>query len=860
MMRKLNNDLRHHRRRPNRAALAVAICLAISSTAIAQDAPTDPADEPNKEKTTALGTVTVTAQKREENLQKVPISIQVLGTQQLEQQNVNDFEDFARLLPSVAFQPNGPGFGQVYMRGVSNGGDGNHSTSLPSVGVYLDEQPITTIQGALDIHVYDIARIESLSGPQGTLYGASSQAGTLRIITNKPDPSGFAAGFGVELNTVENGGWGHVLEGFVNAPLSPTAALRAVAWHKHDSGFIDNKFGTRTYPSWDDFTGGNGTVDNAAFADDAYNDIDTIGGRVALRFDLGDDWTITPQIMGQRTETNGSFFYDPVVGDLALTHFRPEDSNDRWTQASLTVQGKVGNFDLTYAFAHLNRHDEVQSDYNDYSFWYDTIYGYGAYWYDDNGDIINPTQYIQGEDEYRKTSHELRIASPQDQRFRWAAGVFVQDQFHDIQQRYLIDGLSSGLEITGWSDTLWLTKQERNDRDRAIFGEITYDFTDKLTVTAGARHFRAHNDLGGFFGFGRGYSSTPVEPDPADYPGGATDPDYLDDLATYEFRVVRAYGEAKCELLYGPDSSDWEKFNGGPCEVFDKTVKESGTLGRVTANYQLTPKHMIYGTWSEGYRPGGVQRRGILPNYKADYLTNWEFGWKTSWLGDRVILNGSVFREEWENFQFAVLGLNGLTDIRNAAQAEITGIEMDLTWAATYNLMITGGFSYYDAQLSADYCGTLDANEEPETDCASPEAPSGTRMPITPRFKGNLTARYTWDIRDMEAHWQASYAHEGRRTSDLRVFQRELIGDLPAYDTFDFTIGVRKNDWSLDLFVKNAFDERGQLGRFFACSEAICGNGVGGSAFPVPPEYADGQVYIVPIQPRTVGVRWSMEF
>ncbi len=869
-MRKHSKHVRHPLRRPARAALAVAVCLAISSTAIAQDAPaqTDPAEKPEEQRTTALGTVTVTSQKREENLQKVPISIQVLGTQALEQQNVNDFEDFARLLPSVSFTPFGPGFGQVYMRGVSNGGDGNHSTSLPSVGVYLDEQPITTIQGALDVHIYDIARIEALSGPQGTLYGASSQAGTLRIITNKPDPAGFAAGYGVEFNTLANGGTGHVLEGFINIPLSPSSALRAVAWQKHDAGYIDNKFGSRTYPSWDDYTGGNGTVDNALYEEDNYNDADTVGGRVALRLDLGENWTITPSLMGQKQDTNGAFQYDPVVGDLELTHFRPESSEDSWTQAALTVQGKIGNFDLTYAFAHLDRKDEVQSDYNDYSFWYDTIYGYGAYWYDDNYDLINPTQYIQGKDKYRKTSHELRIASPSDQRFRFVGGIFVQDQFHDIQQRYKIDGLGSMLEITGWSDTLWLTKQERRDRDRAIFSEISYDFTDKLTATAGMRYFRAHNNLEGFFGFGRGYSSTPVAPDPTDlaeYPGGVTDPLYIEDLENYNLRVLRAYGEAKCDLLYGPDSSQWEKYNGAPCEVFSKEIKESGSLGRVNVTYEITDKHLIYGTWSEGYRPGGVQRRGTLPNFKADYLTNWEFGWKTSWMGDRLILNGSVFREEWENFQFAVLGQNGLTDIRNAAQAEITGLEMDLTWAATYNLLITGGFAWYDAQLSADYCGTLDANEEPETDCAVPEAPKGTQMPITPRFKGNVSARYTWDIGDMEAHWQLSYAHEGRRRSDLRVFEREIIGDLPAYNTVDFSIGVKKNNWSLSLFVKNAFDERGQLGRFFQCSEPVCGNAIsdpdnGIPVWPVPSAYADGQVYVVPVQPRTIGLRWSQEF
>ena len=869
-MRKSSKQVRHQHRRPARAALAVAVCLAISSAALAQDAPAEPEKKP-EQKTAALGSVTVTAQKREENLQKVPISINVLGEQTLEQQNVNNFEEALKLLPSVSYTTAGPGFGQVYMRGVANGGDGNHSTSLPSVGVYLDEQPVTTIQGPLDIHMYDIARVEALAGPQGTLYGASSESGTLRIITNKPDPSAFAAGFGVEVNSVSHGGVGHVLEGFINAPLSPTAALRAVAWEKHDAGYIDNKFGTRTYPTWDAETDGHGTIDNAALAKDDFNDVDTAGGRVALRFDLGENWTITPGIMGQNTKAGGVFQYDPVVGDLAVTHFRPDDSEDRWTQAALTVQGKIGNFDLTYAFAHLNRHDEVQSDYSDYALWYDTVYGYGSYWYDDNDAVIDPTQYIQGEDKYRKTSHELRISSDADQRFRFVAGLFWQDQFHDIQQRYKIDGLGTYLEVTDWPDTIWLTKQERRDHDEAIFGEFTYDFTDKLTGTAGFRHFKAHNGLEGFFGFGRGYGPTPDPTDLDKFPLGEDDPDYIKALQ-------KAQGEAKCEILYGPDSSTWEKFNGAPCFMLDKDVKESGTLYRANLTYEFDDKHLIYGTYSEGYRPGGVQRRGTLPNYRADYLTNWEFGWKTSWADDRLILNGAVFREEWKNFQFAVLGQNGLTDVRNAPQAAITGVEMDLSWAASYNLLFTGGFAYYNAELTADYCGQIDqATDEIITECQpgdpnpnggtfdGPEAPEGTQLPVTPRFKGNLTGRYTWDIGAMEAHVQGSWQHEGRRTTDLRLYERELIGDMPSYDTLDLSFGVKKDRWALDLFVKNAFDERGQSGRFYQCSEAVCAYDVvdpenGYPVYSPPAGYENGQVYVIPIQPRTVGLRYSMEW
>lgn len=249
-----NSGPRHGLRR---LPLAVAVAMASSSMVFAPMAwaqSTDAVQSKDKEART-LSTVTVTAQKREENLQKVPISIQVLGSQQLEQQNVADFADYAKLIPSLSYGTagggvfSGPGFVQVYMRGVASGGDGNHSGSQPSVGMYLDEQPITTNQGALDIHMYDIERVEALAGPQGTLYGASSQSGTVRIITKKPDPTHYSAGYSVEANSITGGGFGHVLEGFVNIPVNDHAAVRLVGWQKHDAGYVDNVLGTRTYPT-----------------------------------------------------------------------------------------------------------------------------------------------------------------------------------------------------------------------------------------------------------------------------------------------------------------------------------------------------------------------------------------------------------------------------------------------------------------------------------------------------------------------------------------------------------------------------------------------------------------------------------
>ncbi|MDH4022319.1 MAG: TonB-dependent receptor plug domain-containing protein, partial [Gammaproteobacteria bacterium] len=420
-----------------------------------------PAMGQDREGTAGLPEIIVTAQKREERLQDVPISVQALDTEKLDQLRVSDFDDYVKFLPNVAYQQLSPGFTRIFMRGVSSGDNGNHSGPLPSVGSYLDEQPITTIQGPLDIHIYDIARVESLAGPQGTLYGASSQAGTIRIITNKPDPGGFSAAYNVEGNAVSDGDAGYQFEGFVNVPVTDRMAVRLVGWHRHDAGFIDNVFGTRTFPTLDVETGGNGTVDNARFAESDYNDVDTTGARAALRIDLNDSWTVTPSVIAQQQETNGFFGFDPDVGDLKVTHFYPENTDDKFVQAALTVEGKVGNFDIVYAGSYLDRTVDGELDYADYSYAYDVLYfgstfPYGEYFFNDAGDVVNPSNYIQAEDKYTKQSHEIRISSPQDKRLRYLAGLFWQKQTHDIEQRYLVDDLATSLEVTGWPDTLWL--------------------------------------------------------------------------------------------------------------------------------------------------------------------------------------------------------------------------------------------------------------------------------------------------------------------------------------------------------------------------------------------------------------------
>ena len=764
----------------------------------------DPADAP------VLEEITVTAQKRSENLQDVPLSIQAFSTARLEELGIGDFDDYAKYLPSVSFQKVGsPSFEHTYMRGVSSGGDGNHSGSQPSVGMYLDEQPVTTIDGNLNIHLYDIERVEALAGPQGTLYGASSQAGTIRIISNKPDPSGFKAGYDLDLNNVDHGGTGYDVEAFVNLPLTSTAAVRLVGWDQHDAGYISNVHGTVTFPT-------SGAVfDNAALVKKDYNTVETTGGRAALKVELNDSWTIMPTVMGQVQQTDGDFAYNPAVGDLEVQHYFPQYVRDSWVQSALTVEGKIGNFDLVYAGAYLLRNTHEQSDYTDYSLYYDSAYG--KYFVDNAGKLINPAQTIIGTDHYSKYSHELRISSPKENRLRFVGGLFLERQVHEILQDYVVDNgdqlgsvAPNNVSVPGWPGTLWLTDQERVDRDKAIFGELTFDITEHLSASAGLRHFTYDNSLQGFYGFNSTFSSNE--------------------------------GIATCFTPFVP-------FHGAPCSDLDRGTSGSGNSPKFNLTYKFDPDRLIYATYSKGFRPGGVNRNGggTIPPYQPDYLKNYEIGWKTSWFDNRLRFNGAVFREDWSNFQFSYLGPNSLTIITNAGQARIDGLETDLEFAATQNLTLTSGFSWLNARLTQTFCGDPSICGAPGFDPSTYEqyAPAGTRLPVTPRFKGNITARYTFPVGTYKGDIQGSAVYVGERTSDLRPLAANALGDEPSYAVFDFSAGIQMNSFHYSVYINNAFDKRAVLDRYAECDVLLCG--------------AIAQ-YVVPNQPRTIGVKFGQKF
>jgi iron complex outermembrane receptor protein len=365
-------------------------------------------------------------------------------------------------------------------------------------------------------------------------------------------------------------------------------------------------------------------------------------------------------------------------------------------------------------------------------------------------------------------------------------------------------------------------------------------------VTGGLRLYEAKNSLQGFYGYSSAYENLTKF-----YPG---------------MNVCGPPGGA------GGDPSH-QPFHGAPCTNLNQTVSESGHTERLNVSYRFDTDRMVYATYSTGFRPGGVNRvydaaikaiKAIFPPYQADYLKNYELGWKTQWLNHHLRWNGAVFVEDWDSFQLSYPGPNSVTVVQNAASARIKGVETNLEWAAGGGWLLNASATYLDAKLTSNFCGAyLPGTTTLVTNCPNqingpsgspltfadatvttgPLALSGARLPVVPEFKGNVLARYNFAVADWQANVQGAYVYQTSSAPLLfSVFQQHL-GDLPSYGLFDLSTGVERNRMTIQLHVANVFDERGQLTRFAQCTPAT-----------------STQPYIVPTQPRTISVQFGQKF
>jgi iron complex outermembrane receptor protein len=832
----------------NRALLPLASAVLMSvgmaaptlQAAAAVAAASDTAD------TGTLEEVVVTAQKRTEDLQKVPITLTVLSNEKLAEHQVQNFDDYAKLLPNVSYQSLGPGQAQMYFRGITSGQDGLHAGSLPGTGLYLDEIPVTTIGNSLDIHAYDMERVEALAGPQGTLYGASSLSGTMRVITNKPDPTKFEAGYDLTGDKYGRGNGGEIGEGFVNIPLTETMAIRLVGYYDHEGGYINNVPTSNTIlygyggdtpanPNYGSYFGPTGaplatTWNNDTALKQRANPVDTYGGRAALKVNLNDNWTLLPQLITQSQQAKGDFEYNPKLGDLNVDDYTLGNNSDQWYQSALTVQGKIADFELTYVGGWFERKVDNTVDYSGYTIGYDAKAQSPAATYNSNGIFVDPTtgkplnpmQYVANHDHYTKMSHELRLSSPTDYRISGTVGLFYQRQTDRIRAEYrgFDNDLPAANSVDGQPGIVYLGQYQRADRDYAAFTELTGKITPDLKLTGGIRKFYVENTLFGFFGFpystlGEGSCNPPVS-------AATIIPNYL------------------------------------PCVNANKKVIENGETHKLSLSYQIDPQAMVYTTYSTGFRPGGNNRvPGVAP-YGSDTLTNIEGGWKTTWLGSTLRWNGALYFERWKGVQYALTGQFGITSIVNAGNAAVKGIDTDLDWLPIESLELNFAGTYLNARLTDNFCNADPVTEAITHSCNVAadvaanagsldfinEAPKGTPLPVQPPLKANVSARYKFNVVDYKSFFQVALFHQSSSRSDLRVEQNAAEGNLPHFTTVDLSLGAGKDNWNIQAFINNAFDERGALGRTAACATSNC--------------YYNYREY--PIKPQFFGIKFGQKF
>ncbi len=732
----------------------------------------------------ALEEVVVTAQKRDENLQDVPISMAVLGSTALENLGVNGLEDFAALLPSMNYVSLGPGSGNIYMRGISSGGESILGAN-PNVAVYMDEQPVTAVGAFLNPHIYDIERIETLAGPQGTLFGANAQAGSIRIITKKPIVGEFSAGYDVEVNSIHKGDDGSLFEGFVNVPLGDNAAVRVVAWRKDEAGYIDNVAGSHTFDYQyirDGLDAGGAaiatdkTITNEKYVEDNFNEATTTGFRGNVLIDLNENWTVTAGIMRQELESEGVWDHDPTdVGDLEVVRFNPDTNDDEWTQLSLVVEGKIGDMTLTYAGSNLDRDSYQQADYSLYA---DNRLSPGATstyyscYVAATGVCGDPSILFTADNEYKRENHEIRLVSSQESRLRWIVGAFYEEASHDFDLEWhipSIEGLigtiydGSVLPIAVEApDIYWTTDQKRSNEEKAVFGEISFDITEDLTVAYSTRYFDFDSQLVGFSG-----------------------------------------------------TFWWPNGRRGPRDVpFNTNLKSNDKdhVGKFNISYTVNDDVMVYGTWSEGYRPGGLNRAIDTPvggEYAPDFLTSIEVGMKSVLMEGRLRLNAAIYTQEWDNFQLSKIDASvsplSLTD--NVGNATSDGLEFDGSFRVTENWNVDFGLSYIDSELTEDY-------QVDPLDISKGFAASGTELPRVPDVKWNISSRYNFRVMENDAFLQASYTHTGESYNLLygtAASASATRSQQDAYQILNLAVGVETDDWSAEIFVANATDERGEV-------------------------------------------------
>ncbi len=774
-----------------------------------------------------LEEIVVTATKRSENLQAVPIAITALTGKMLSQLNVTTFDDYLRYVPNIAAAGKGPGMNEVYMRGLSTTQGGQQGGagigSFPNVAIYLDDQSVQLPSRNLDIYAADLERIEVLEGPQGTLYGAGAQAGAIRYITNKPKLDLYEVNASVGHDITEHGDPSNRVEAVINLPLIPDKlAVRVLVYDDKRGGYIHNIPGNFERSNSDlgvayyfsdvpDIRDISEPLDNAALVDDSYNPSEYRGTRVSALYQINDDWNLLVQGSHQDLEADGVSWYQPELGDLNVQQYNKSRGRDEFNNAAWTVNGRLDALKIVYTGGYLVHESDQVTDYTNYARGFFAAYyqcnGAGRFYYQTGTGpdrCYSPSSVWH--DDLRNThqSHELRVSTPDDARWRAIGGLFWEDfKIEDsINFQYAQEaaGFAPYGPLPGTtaydpdvrdSGVAFFNDITRGYKQKAAFGELAYDILpETLTLTLGTRFY---------------------------------------DMETYEKGSNNsAYG---CRNLdptsgcSGSSSLDIVTFADGSKGPLQKTF--SGHRDKINLKWDVAEGKMLYATYSEGFRPGGFNRgQGVINSYSplfgvftvpvsfdTDDLLNYEIGWKTTWLEQTLQLNGAIYEEKWESVQLAIFDpslYGNQVFSTNGPDYRVRGLETEVVWRATEQLTVNSSFAWNDSEQTND--PQLIGNDGVAVSLF-PTAGRGSPLAQSPKFQGNIRARYDFVVSGFDAHWQIgaqhvthSYASVVTVGSPLPYNQRQ-----EGYTTYDATAGIEKGAWALEFYGQNLSDKRAEL-------------------------------------------------
>ena len=786
--------------------------------------------------------IVVTSRKKEETLQDVPLQVQTLTEQSLEQNGINTFEDYLLQLPGVTAGGSGPGQNTIYIRGLASTTPNLTTAGVaglaPNVSFYLDEQPLAQPGRNLDVYAADISRIEVLSGPQGTLFGASSQAGVVRMITNKPELGVSESNVELETRFMPDGDTGTKIEFVTNVPISDTAAWRFVAYSDERGGYIDQVAGQidasgsarfrsagtvrqNGLPVSSSRGGFQAGVDLSgatllkadALVEENANDVEYQGFRSTLSAALGDNWDATLVYAQQTIDADGVFFADPTLEDLQIQRYTQDEIKDEFDNMSLTLEGTIGELEVIYAGAYTDRDTNQMVDYTDYLF----VGQYLPYYICDY--YVTYTTYAPGNvptgtcgapnllvDSYTNTeveSHEIRINTDISDTMSLTAGYFMSDttltelnQFtypgsvgNDIDYacNYALTDTSVSGSINnaspGWfsagpfcEPVIFFNDIKRTDEQKGFFGELSIATSDTSELTLGLRWYDIEVDFEGSAN--------------SSFYNGFGSPD------------TQQFG-SNLSAQYAPDNP-----NGYP----DK-AKTDGTIGKVTYSWNPSDDVMYYLTWSEGFRPGLLNRPvgrtspdgsyTVTPSIDSDEITNTEFGWKTILQDGRLRFNGSVFMVDVEGLQSTIFdpSIVNLFFSDNAADGDIKGVEGDFTYFTNREgFTVSGAFSLLDTELTKKLVPTNDVTV-------------GGDMAFAPGMQFNLRFRQEWEMSNGNlGHAQLAITHSDDSYSDIMEMNKAR---QDSFTYMDVRVGVSNDTMTAELYIDNLNDERAEISNTF---------------------------------------------